>query len=478
MKNVVSLVITCLLCIGASLLPAQTHAMSDTRFQELVKNHMRLNTQPEEAFGHARQAEKKAQKSKDREAELWAIHTQTAYHYMRNDFEQIIINSRRMYEKASEYKMPTYQAMAKTYMFYPYMYNSMPEEAVRQLDEAMNLINGIKEQGTAEIMAKANIYLTYGQFYADTGKKDKLMEYVNLSLSESDKLPESEIKEQIKFTNHTNLATAYKLAGNYDAAKHYAEMSLESAVRYNNIDVQQADLSILGQVAEQNGNYDTAIRHLQDAEKLNDKKSNPLLQDVYAHLIKCFHIQGDKENTKLYEAKLDSTKLILSESKNRFLTKLLNEKDEGYGDIWIYALAAMLISATAIAVFASRRAGIRKVKQEKEEKQHLDTINSEKADNSRNYQTLISMLQEKNPAFMLCFDETFPGFSDSLRTVCPNLSASELEFCAMLKLNLSTKEIASYKFIEPGTVRNKKYSLKKKLHIPNDKNLYQWLGEL
>ncbi|MFC3157400.1 helix-turn-helix transcriptional regulator [Chryseobacterium arachidis] len=50
-----------------------------------------------------------------------------------------------------------------------------------------------------------------------------------------------------------------------------------------------------------------------------------------------------------------------------------------------------------------------------------------------------------------------------------------MEFCALLKLKLTTKEIAKYTFIETRTVQNKKYRLRKKLEIPQSVDIYNWI---
>lgn len=91
---------------------------------------------------------------------------------------------------------------------------------------------------------------------------------------------------------------------------------------------------------------------------------------------------------------------------------------------------------------------------------------------------LIELVKENNPAFLMYFEEVYPGFSDKLLKINPKINQTELEFCALLKLKMPTKEIAKYKFIAPKTVQNKRYLIRKKLNIPQAIDTYQWFEEL
>ncbi|WP_294296360.1 LuxR C-terminal-related transcriptional regulator [uncultured Chryseobacterium sp.] len=79
---------------------------------------------------------------------------------------------------------------------------------------------------------------------------------------------------------------------------------------------------------------------------------------------------------------------------------------------------------------------------------------------------------------MFAFESLFPEFSEKLLKINPELQQSEIEFCALLKLKLTTKEIAKYTFIETRTVQNKKYRLRKKLEIPHQVDIYHWIDSI
>ncbi|WP_435524705.1 helix-turn-helix transcriptional regulator [Chryseobacterium indoltheticum] len=45
-------------------------------------------------------------------------------------------------------------------------------------------------------------------------------------------------------------------------------------------------------------------------------------------------------------------------------------------------------------------------------------------------------------------------------------------------MKLSTKDIARISFIETRTVQNKKYRIRKKLNIPQNADIYQWIDQM
>ncbi|MDO6738580.1 hypothetical protein [Wenyingzhuangia sp. 2_MG-2023] len=67
------------------------------------------------------------------------------------------------------------------------------------------------------------------------------------------------------------------------------------------------------------------------------------------------------------------------------------------------------------------------------------------------------------------FEKIHPNFSHALKNICPNISANELKLCALLRLNLSSKEIAQLLNITQDSVNKARYRLRKKLDLtPKD----------
>ncbi len=80
--------------------------------------------------------------------------------------------------------------------------------------------------------------------------------------------------------------------------------------------------------------------------------------------------------------------------------------------------------------------------------------------------------------FTMHFDHVHSDFLADLKNTYPNLSANELKLCAYLRMNLSTKEIAQLMNISVRGVEISRYRLRKKLQIPTEVNLFDFLLNL
>lgn len=80
--------------------------------------------------------------------------------------------------------------------------------------------------------------------------------------------------------------------------------------------------------------------------------------------------------------------------------------------------------------------------------------------------------------FETSFNETHENFFKKLKTGHPDLVPNDLKLCAYLRLNMSSKEMASLLNISLRGVEIRRYRLRKKLELPHDKNLVEFLMEL
>jgi ligand-binding sensor domain-containing protein/DNA-binding CsgD family transcriptional regulator len=80
--------------------------------------------------------------------------------------------------------------------------------------------------------------------------------------------------------------------------------------------------------------------------------------------------------------------------------------------------------------------------------------------------------------FAYHFDAVYGGFLKRLREQYPQLSNNDYRLCAYLRMNLSTKEVAHLMNISVRGVEGSRYRLRKKLNLPNEENLVEFLMEL
>lgn len=77
--------------------------------------------------------------------------------------------------------------------------------------------------------------------------------------------------------------------------------------------------------------------------------------------------------------------------------------------------------------------------------------------------------------FAIHFDEVHSNFLSTLKKKYPVLSPTDLKLCAYLRINLSSKEIAQLLNISAKSVEVSRYRLRKKLELPTEVNLFDFL---
>jgi len=80
--------------------------------------------------------------------------------------------------------------------------------------------------------------------------------------------------------------------------------------------------------------------------------------------------------------------------------------------------------------------------------------------------------------FEASFNEAHESFFKKLKANHPDLVPNDLKLCAYLHMNMSSKEMASLLNISLRGVEIRRYRLRKKLQVPHDKNLTEFLMEL
>lgn len=73
------------------------------------------------------------------------------------------------------------------------------------------------------------------------------------------------------------------------------------------------------------------------------------------------------------------------------------------------------------------------------------------------------------------FESVNKNFYSKLKQKYPNISANDLKICALIKLNLSIKEMASILNISPDSVKTARHRLRKKLQLTTEENLTDFI---
>ena len=114
--------------------------------------------------------------------------------------------------------------------------------------------------------------------------------------------------------------------------------------------------------------------------------------------------------------------------------------------------------------------------------EHLDSLRDEVKD--KNFEGLnqkVRTIQKKqNPWDLMVkkFQLLHPEFISRVTCDFPDLTKNDIEFCSLVRMNLSNKEIAQILRITVESVFTKKYRILKKLNLDKDKDLNSWVQSI
>ena len=116
----------------------------------------------------------------------------------------------------------------------------------------------------------------------------------------------------------------------------------------------------------------------------------------------------------------------------------------------------------------------------------LNSIKTElqKGQDTKNLKRVIKII-DKNlnnnddwHAFEEAFNNADKDFLKKIKSLHPALTSNDLKLCAYLRLNLSSKEIAPLLNISARSVEVKRYSLRKKMDLPHESSLTDYILEI
>lgn len=466
MKRTISIL---LLFLGITLFSQQT-APQKNLLKRANENFKLLNTNPEEAFEEAIKIEKEAQNINAREAELRAIANQCAYYKSINDFKNLLITGELLLQKSEHSKDFLYQTIARMYLAENYLFLGFQDKAFNELKSATHAIQNVKSKDTSLHNLKADIYVIYANYYSQKGDLFNRFKYNKLAGGVFENLPESEHKQRALSVYYSNIGNDYNDLKILDSASYYLELSLLKENKFKRSDIEFSNLLGLGEIEIKKENYSAALLYLKKAGKIEGYKNHRNVEALYNNIILSYQKLKQKDSASLFLAKKDSLKFRISENQNKTLYNLLEEKEKDKSKSYIYLLIFFLFLVLILVYFVVKK-NRNLIRQEKISQKYLE---KKPKNTAEDYSKLVRVLKENDPTFMFYFEEIFPGFSSKLLQINPKISASDVEFCALIKIKIPTKDIARYRFIAPKTVLNKKYLIRNKLNIPQTADIYEW----
>lgn len=454
--------------------------------QDRVKENQKLMlTDLEGAKVDMEELLKEALRVKDTKAEILLLANTCRYYFQKEDAFGLVKASDILYQKAKEYDETRMQSISKMYLAESLKFNSLYEDALIELENALQLLEGEDGQDVKIINTKSNIYISFANTYSQLNQPRIAVKMMKRGGEEFNNVPEGDYRNYLNYLYHSNLGIYY-MGYNQDSSAYHARKSISlqpKGLEQNDVIMLRNYLS-LGKVYAQKKEYDKAIEFLNKSEALAiEIGENVNLKETYSTLIEVAVEKGDDALLKKYRGRLQSLKLEQIEAKNKSLHQIIEKRKLKQSEIdnqnkkafskWILIIIgiSMVIIVLAIILYRNKI----HAKYEQLSKDYLEDNEIVEEDKLAIYNEVIELVKKDDPAFMVSFNDAFPHFTNNLLKINHNLAKGEVEFCALLKLNLTTKQIAQYKVLQPRTVQNKKYQIRKKLNIPNNIDIYNWI---
>lgn len=331
---------------------------------------------------------------------------------------------------------------------------------------------------------------------------------------------------------YDNLGWAYLQLDSLTTAEDYFKKSLNISQQYGETSLIGLNLRHLGEVYNKKGDYRKALKHMKAAIEIADqtgtrkKKIGDLLElsKAYAGLgryKKAYEYHTDyhklhdeilsKENIERmnelevhYQTEKKEKELIIKENEIKLL-ETHKQKAENQRLFLIISLIGTSALAFAIVYGLRQRMKRNKIEREKldgdlafKEKEltthalHLAHKNEILLDlksqikelkssspNSRNYQKVINTINldinnDNNwEQFRTYFEDVHKDFNANIMRNYPEVSNNDLRLMSLLKMNLSSKEIANILNISVEGVKKARYRLRKKLNLSSEDSLQE-----
>jgi tetratricopeptide (TPR) repeat protein len=356
-----------------------------------------------------------------------------------------------------------------------FLVNNEFDKALYYFNQAISMFN---ETNYREALGALNISM--GDYFQKQGNYTKSIDHYQKAYALSNELND----KQKKAFSARGLAISFERLGNPQKAlafyKIYSEQkdSLLSIEKHRKLTEIQTKYAYEKQRAEMQL-QEEAIKSLEKSKDFNYiirylLGAGLLLMIIIGYLllkrkdvnIKNERLRMDKEH-ELIQSKQALTEVEL---RNKSLEKNKLEEDLKYKTHNLMNLAMHI---------SQKNEFLAEIKQCLKETKHLSGHDKELKISDLiikiNQQT---RLNKDLKHFQTEIEQTNKEFFLKLKQVCPELTQNEKQLAALLRINLSSKEIASLNNISVKAIEMGRYRLRKKLGIENNENLTNYLQKL
>lgn len=363
------------------------------------------------------------------------------------------------------------------------------------IDSLLAIIPELKQIQDEELLYVA--YLNIGAAYVSIGAYDDAFTYYNALLSMIKDID----NKRFAISLYQNFGVYYYQVGDFHKAHEYFLKEKSLADETKNPEQQAHALYNLSFTFHKLGQYERAYDFLYDYNTLSSQLFN---------------------NAKAIEAYQSYVAVVLEASQNK-LTIAEQKLELKQKQIILTAIIALavIISALLLFIVAQQKKRIKvaenkelmqrleqesKIMQLQEEKLQTqvreitsysmllaakdnilqqiskltDSLHSDQAELGEIKAIIQNNLDSNSDwkAFVLHFEKVHPDFFNKLKAYSNDLTKNDLRFCAYLRMGIDAKEIAQMLNVTHGSIRMHRYRIKKKLNLPEDANLDDFIRSI
>ncbi|WP_424964011.1 tetratricopeptide repeat protein [Ekhidna sp.] len=362
----------------------------------------------------------------------------------------------------------------------------------------------LDRSGTIHVKAnflygQAEILNRYGMLYSKTGSYDSAIHYFEKSIEIGKKI--NDIDGIAK--SHSEMADVYLRKGSIEKAEAILVRGLEYARKTNSHKWLKEIYKGLHLTARKKGNLSRSIDYY---DRYIQEKDSILNEQTLNNITRLETELAITEQKRQIEAKEGEIIILEQEAeiqKTRFIILV----------ILVIAIVIVGILIVRNRQLAAQRKAEKAEKEADRVKHELEFKNRELVSYTVNFlqknqlfeelTELITDLKKRSPNdmrkdlismertvnkhlqvdkdwedFKLRFENLHTGFFDSLLEHQPSLTGNDLKLCALIKMNFSIKETADMMGISTESVKTARYRLKKKLELPTETTVNDFLVSL
>ncbi|MDN5350511.1 MAG: hypothetical protein PWQ54_1907 [Bacteroidales bacterium] len=416
------------------------------------------------------------------------------------------------------------------------------QEAKIDLIESLKLLDEADSNKTDTVIQKQMPYLlnNLGIIHQNLGNPDSALHYYQLGIELANK---AKSDDYVLGNLYNNIGSLQLSEQNYDLAKEPIQQALRIRQQDNNLAGQASSHEFLAKYFHKTGQNDSALYHFQKAYNLakviasTDLKSR-ISENLYIYFKSQNKLDSALKYHELYKSHDDSLnrentvkeitrmELITSFQEKENLRRLEQKKRELRYIIMGLALVLSLVIFILLFLLSQNRLRRTRLAKSNEEllrknaelerknlSRELELKNKELTTNvmylirknelikqiaeeltansqafkKENQELIRRIVRDLDKAqqsdiwdeFEIRFQQVHNAFYEKLMQINPELSLNERRLCAFLRLNMTTKEIASITGQSPRSIEVARTRLRKKLNLTNsDTSLTDFLSRI